>query len=142
LQGRSFAWQEAIIAIATIFQRFELRMADPSYTLRLRQTLTIKPSGFYFHAAARKGVSSLIATRRTEEPKVLVEEGRVAQSQPLDDKEARPTVHVLYGSNTGSSEAFAQRVASAAAGKGSCMFDLIISKLIDYHRFQSLDCHP
>ena len=115
-------------------------MADPSYTLRLRQTLTIKPEGFYFHATPRKGLPSLITNKRMEEVRLPVEEERV---QPLvDDKETKPTIHVLYGSNTGSSEAFAQRVASAATGKGPCMLLLTTSKLIDQCRFQSLDCHP
>lgn len=94
-------------------------MADPSYTLRLRQTLTIKPEGFYLHATPRKGLPSLIVTKRIEDAKLPVEAEKVQTL--VDDNETKPTLHVLYGSNTGSSEAFAQRVASAATGKGPCM---------------------
>ncbi|EJD42568.1 cytochrome P450 [Auricularia subglabra TFB-10046 SS5] len=55
--GRSFAWQEAIMAVATIVQKFDFRMAGPSYTLDIKQTLTIKPDNFSFYASPRKGAS-------------------------------------------------------------------------------------
>jgi cytochrome P450/NADPH-cytochrome P450 reductase len=123
-QGRAFAWQEAIIALATIFQRFEFRMGEPSYTLELKQSLTIKPDGFYFYATPRPcapaPAPALVVGTKTTAPTsdnksdTHVSAGDTGKGK---DGETMP-LHVLYGSNTGSSEAFAQRIASAASGKG------------------------
>ena len=60
-QGRPFAWQEAQLALVTIFQRFDLVMHDPTYELELKQTLTIKPHNFFVHALPRKDRSRLLA---------------------------------------------------------------------------------
>ncbi|CDO70377.1 hypothetical protein BN946_scf184999.g17 [Trametes cinnabarina] len=60
--GRPFAWQEAHIALATAMQKFDIVMHDPSYNLELKQSLTIKPKGFYIHAIPRKRSASLSVT--------------------------------------------------------------------------------
>jgi cytochrome P450 / NADPH-cytochrome P450 reductase len=44
--GRAFAEQEMVINLALVLQRFQLEMADPTYTLKLKSTLTIKPWNF------------------------------------------------------------------------------------------------
>ncbi|CAF4270549.1 unnamed protein product, partial [Rotaria sordida] len=41
--GRPFAWQESLLAIALILKHFNIDFVDPSYDLRIKQTLTIKP---------------------------------------------------------------------------------------------------
>ncbi|KAF8606724.1 cytochrome P450 [Ceratobasidium sp. AG-I] len=113
--GRAFAWQEALIAVATIFQKFDLTPADPSYTLQLKQTLTLKPKNFGFHAIPRKGAPSFsvaVASTQTtgaQPGKDVVGGGEGGKAVPM---------YVLYGSNTGSCEGFAQGLASEAAGKG------------------------
>ncbi|KAG8757092.1 hypothetical protein FRC11_004809 [Ceratobasidium sp. 423] len=56
--GRPFAWQEALIAIATVFQKFDFTPSDPAYNLQLKQTLTLKPKNFTFRATPRKGAPS------------------------------------------------------------------------------------
>ena len=40
--GRGFALQEILIALASILQKFDLRLADPTYTLEVSNRL--KPS--------------------------------------------------------------------------------------------------
>ena len=50
------------MATATIFQRFNLVLDDSSYTLRLKQTVTIKPDGFYIRAYPRKRSARLYTT--------------------------------------------------------------------------------
>ncbi len=47
--------------LATIIQRFDIVMEDPSYTLQLKQTLTIKPLNFRIHAIPRTGKPKLLA---------------------------------------------------------------------------------
>jgi hypothetical protein len=57
LQGRPFAWQEMLLILASIIQRFDIFMVDPSYTLQLQQALTVKPKDFYIRVAPRAGKS-------------------------------------------------------------------------------------
>ncbi|CAE6442366.1 unnamed protein product [Rhizoctonia solani] len=120
--GRPFAWQEALIAIATIFQKFDFTPSDPAYTLQLKQTLTLKPKDFTFRAIPRKGApsftgisSSLNVTGHTSVKSVV----------QCDSTSGKP-LYVFYGSNTGSCEGFAQQIASGAATKG---FHAVISTL-------------
>ncbi|KAH9931026.1 cytochrome P450 [Amylocystis lapponica] len=118
--GRAVALQEMIIAVACVFQKFDLVMDDPSYELALKQTLTIKPDKFYFHAIPRKdrsiplvvpGSALLQARRGAYKPKAT-------PTASAAGVEAKQPLYVLYGSNTGTSETFAQRIASAAAAYG------------------------
>ncbi|GJE90389.1 bifunctional P-450/NADPH-P450 reductase [Phanerochaete sordida] len=112
--GRPFAWQEAQITLVYLMQRFTFVLADASYDLRLKQTLTIKPHEFYIHAlprADRKGALPLFSTP-------AVPRAADAAAQPAPDAASLKPLYVLYGSNTGTSEAFAQRIASAAASHG------------------------
>ncbi|CAF4556541.1 unnamed protein product, partial [Didymodactylos carnosus] len=44
--GRPFAWQESLLAIALIAKHFNIEFIDPSYDLRIKELLTIKPEGF------------------------------------------------------------------------------------------------
>ncbi|KAJ2999754.1 hypothetical protein NUW54_g6890 [Trametes sanguinea] len=59
--GGAFAWQEAQIALVTIFQQFDLSMADPKYQLAVKQTLSIKPTNFFIRATPRKDKPRLFA---------------------------------------------------------------------------------
>ena len=105
------------MAIATIFQRFDLVMDDPSYQLREKQTVTLKPDGFYIRAYPRNRKARLYTTPspakllqgNTKQKPTLAALVDTANSQPL---------YVLYGSNSGTSESFAQRVASDAPAHG------------------------
>ncbi|KAI0075350.1 bifunctional P-450/NADPH-P450 reductase [Panus rudis PR-1116 ss-1] len=120
--GRAFAWQEAQMALVAILQRFDFVMQDPSYTLHLRQTLTIKPKDFYVHAIPRAGKPRLLATPSNYLVVSHVNEGKGHTNQ-VDTATSGGTVpkqplYVLYGSNTGSSESFAQRIATESAAHG------------------------
>lgn len=44
------------MALAMILQKFTFELADPEYELEIRQTLTLKPKGFFMHAIPRKDV--------------------------------------------------------------------------------------
>ncbi|KAG9088707.1 hypothetical protein FS749_001950 [Ceratobasidium sp. UAMH 11750] len=74
--GRPFAWQEALIAVATIFQKFDLTPADPAYTLQLKQTLTLKPKDFKFHAIPRKGAPSFSVAAASTQATTGAEPGK------------------------------------------------------------------
>jgi cytochrome P450 / NADPH-cytochrome P450 reductase len=93
-------------------------MVDPSYTLEIKQTLTIKPHNFYIRA-----------TLRTDGPKLLaipslgtsLKSGSTKANAGAGSATGEPKVplYTLFGSNTGTSENFAQRIASDAASHGT-----------------------
>ncbi|KAI0783002.1 fatty acid hydroxylase [Abortiporus biennis] len=119
--GRAFAWQEMQLVLVAILQRFDLVMHDPSYSLELKSSLTVKPKDFKIHAIARTGKPKLLAVPSS----TLLNANEVVKVKPGDNTgdhpgEARKRIYVLYGSNTGSSETFAQRIASDAASHGFC----------------------
>ncbi|KAH7336792.1 bifunctional P-450:NADPH-P450 reductase [Rhizoctonia solani] len=115
--GRPFSWQEALIALATIFQKFDFVPVDPAYTLQMKQTITLKPKGLKFRAIPHKDAPSfsVIAPKSSSmsDPAstAVAANGGAEKGIPL---------YVLYGSNSGSCEGFAQTIASKAAGKGFC----------------------
>ncbi|OCH86408.1 bifunctional P-450/NADPH-P450 reductase [Obba rivulosa] len=116
--GRAFAWQEVQLTLITLFQKFDLVLHDPSYELRVKQTLTIKPDGLRIHAIPRAGRPRLLAVPSS----ALLQQGTKSTTDHVQasvfDGAAKQALYVLYGSNTGSSEAFAQRIASGAASHG------------------------
>lgn len=108
------------MAIATIFQRFDLALDDPGYTLRLKQTVTIKPVGFYIRAYPRKRSLRLYTTpsrAKLQDHSNGTTSAPALSSAPLDLAGKTP-VYILYGSNSGTCESFAQRIASDAPGHG------------------------
>lgn len=112
--------QESQMAIATIFQRFDLVFDDPSYTLRLKQTVTIKPVGFYIRAYPRKRSTRLYTTPSSAKLPTQVN-GLVSAStfaSVPSDMSGKTPLYLLYGSNSGTCESFAQRIASDAPGHG------------------------
>jgi cytochrome P450/NADPH-cytochrome P450 reductase len=112
--GRGFALQEAQLVLAMVLQRFYLAEADPGYKLEVAETLTLKPHGFRIRVRRHGGV------------KVRPRNG-ISATAPLSlsakpaasrgGKATTPLV-VLYGGNSGSSEAFAQRIAGEATARG------------------------
>lgn len=118
--------------LALVARRFDIVAEDPTYDLQIKSTLTIKPKGFRIRAIPRVG-----------KPKLYVTPSRsVLQPEPSSDNVVRASkpqtgaqpLYVLYGSNTGSSEAFAQRVASTASKSGTCippyMRDYVVELLL------------
>lgn len=116
--GRPFAWQEAMMLTAMLLQYFNFTMDDPSYDLQLKSTLTIKPKDFYMRAMLREGWT---ATRLEHSLS-----GSAKAAPPKSDQvlSTRPTISdgipltILYGSNSGTCEAFAQALAADAVVHG------------------------
>ena len=104
------------MAIVTIFQRFDLVMDDPGYQLRLKQTVTIKPDGFYIRAYPRNRKARLYTTPSSA--KLLQGTGKQKPTPTSVDVTGSQPLYVLYGSNSGTAESFAQRVASDAPAHG------------------------
>jgi cytochrome P450/NADPH-cytochrome P450 reductase len=113
--GRLFAMQEAQLVLTMLIQRFDFAFADSDYQLKIKETLTLKPDGLFIKVRARQGLPRYV---RTEE---RISDARVEQISPdglVPQQQNLTPLLVLYGSNTGSSEAFAKRIAGDAAFHG------------------------
>jgi cytochrome P450/NADPH-cytochrome P450 reductase len=114
--GRGFAWQEAVIAVALILQRFQVEMADPSYELKIRQTLTIKPVGWHMKVRLRPGKSVYTGlVTEPEAPKSITSNGT---GTPAQDNAGLAPLSIFYGSNQGTCRNFAESLQGAAASHG------------------------
>ncbi|KAK1826130.1 putative bifunctional P-450:NADPH-P450 reductase [Podospora conica] len=118
--GRDFAWQEALVALAMMLQNFDLSMDDPTYKLQFKQTLTTKPKNFYMRAAVRGGLTATELSHRLSGTAAAPVTNGVARgtSRPGGTKNEKQRqgkpMSIYYGSNTGTCEAFAQRLAADA----------------------------
>ena len=101
-----------------------MTMHDPGYSLALKQTLTLKPKDFYVHAVPRNRSMSPIAVAPTS---TLVGLPSVPKTQKNEEEvvnvEPKQKLYVAYGSNTGTSQTFAQRIASDAPAHGASIVE-------------------
>jgi cytochrome P450/NADPH-cytochrome P450 reductase len=124
--GRGFAMHEAALAIGMILQRFRL-IDHHRYQMHLKETLTIKPDGFKIKVRPRTDrdrgefsgatATAVAATRAAPVPAARTRPGH---NTPL---------LVLYGSNLGTAEELATRVADLAEVNG---FATKLAALDDY----------
>src|SRR6201996_1962983 len=112
--GRGFAMQEAALALGMILQRF--RLIDINrYQMHLKETLTIKPDGFKIKVRPRgerdRGAYAgpAVAAATAGGAATASSRARPGHNTPL---------LVLYGSNLGSAEELATRVADLAEVNG------------------------
>ncbi|KAI3154000.1 hypothetical protein CBS147325_1092 [Penicillium roqueforti] len=121
--GRPFAWQEALLVVAILLQNFNFQMDNPSYDLRIKQTLTIKPKDFHMKATLRDGLDpTQLSVKLSGSAVVPPETGAGSRDRKPKvaahaDGKLKP-MHVFYGSNTGTCEAFARRLADDATAYG------------------------
>lgn len=117
--GRPFAWQESLLTVALLFQTFDFRFEDPSYQLRIKQTLTIKPGDFFMHATLRKDIDPVQLEKMLHVG--VADQGKENKDHSLKDKVAvsdQKPLTILYGSNAGTCEALSQSLAREASAKG------------------------
>ncbi|KAH9932779.1 bifunctional P-450/NADPH-P450 reductase [Epithele typhae] len=129
--GRAFSWQEVQLTMISIFQRFDLVMRDPTYELELKQTLTIKPHNFFIHAIPRKDRPRLLHIPSGPTAQATRGEEKRSAAFATASKDMKP-LYVLYGSNTGTSESFAQRLVSAAPSHGFRATMETLDKVTEY----------
>jgi cytochrome P450 / NADPH-cytochrome P450 reductase len=121
--GRGFAMHEAALAIGMILQRFKL-IDVHRYQMHLKETLTIKPEGFKIKVRPRSakdhGEFACGAATTTVAAKKPSSRTRPGHNTPM---------LVLYGSNLGSAEELATRMADLAEING---FATRLGPLDDY----------
>jgi len=113
--GRSFAMQEAQLVLSMMLQRFDFSFEDPSYKLKIHESLTLKPENLRIKARIRRPADQLV--RATI---VATSSGATTSecSPAIADDESLTQLKVLYGSNAGSAEALANRIAAEARAHG------------------------
>jgi cytochrome P450/NADPH-cytochrome P450 reductase len=117
--GRGFAMHEAALALGMVLQRFDL-IDTHRYQLKLKETLTVKPEGFRIKVRRRAEDARPRSAAPTME----------APAAPTPPPAARPSHNtpllVLYGSNLGTAEEYAHRLAETAEING---FDTTLGAL-------------
>lgn len=104
-----------------VLQRFTLRLDDPSYTLKIAFNLTIKPKDLYIRATLRNGLDATSLDRALNASQVDTNgsfNGGSVQTPPGSIDGADRNILVLYGSNTGTCEALARKLAVDAKRHG------------------------
>src|SRR5262245_4256485 len=111
--GRGFAMHEAALAIGMILQRFKL-IDVHRYQMHLKETLTVKPEGFKIKVRPRddrdRGAYAGPAAAAAAAPK--------APRAPTTRPGHNTPMLVLYGSNLGTAEELATRMADLAEING------------------------
>ena len=116
--GRPFAWQEALLAMAVLFQNFNFTMDDPNYNLQLQETLTIKPKDFQMRVSLRHDLTPTeLEQKLAGKAAGHSEKKKAAAAAAVPAGKGKP-MSVYYGSNSGTCEALAQRLAADAAQHG------------------------
>ncbi|MFN0124318.1 MAG: bifunctional cytochrome P450/NADPH--P450 reductase [Blastocatellia bacterium] len=113
--GRQFAMQEAALVLGMILQRFNL-IDHTNYELKIRESLTMKPDGLRIRVRLRKD------SERTLPPATITAGGESNAAAPVAMAPARrrheTPLLVLYGSNMGTAEEIARRIAQDAEENG------------------------
>ncbi len=103
---------------AMLLQYFDFAPQDQSYRLQIKSTLTIKPKDFFMRATLREGWT---ATKIERSLSGSIRTPASSKSQPAASSKPKTEglpLSILYGSNSGTCEAFAQTLAADAGAKG------------------------
>ena len=123
--GRQFALVEATLVLGMILQRFQL-VDHTRYRLALKETLTVKPDGFRIRVRRRPDRD------RSHPPGRPAVRATAAAAAPIlastGPRHGTPLL-VLYGSNLGTAEEVARRVAESGEAGG---FAVTVAPLDDY----------
>ena len=122
--GRQFALQEATLVLAMLLQRFEF-VDFANYRLETKQTLTIKPANFIVRVKPRAGRATtgfFAPPQQAAAPSPAPAAGTPSPASgaapaAAEDAHATPLM-VLFGSNLGTAEAIAHRIADDARSRG------------------------
>ncbi|HJY43511.1 MAG TPA: cytochrome P450 [Propionibacteriaceae bacterium] len=115
--GRQFAMQEAVLVLGMILQRFEL-VDQLNYQLKIKESLTIKPDGLLIGLRMRPGRTTGLtpAAAATTSSAVSAAEPAPRPSANVDGHNT--PLMVLFGSNLGTAEGIASRIAQDGSDRG------------------------
>jgi cytochrome P450/NADPH-cytochrome P450 reductase len=120
--GRQFALQEATLVLGMLLQRFEL-IKDPNYQLHTKVTLTVKPADFYIQVRRR-------ADRPIDKAEPVSATAQAQETpRPIVNHRHNTPLAVLFGSNLGTAEGLATRLAQEGTERG---YDVTLGSLDDF----------
>ena len=125
--GRQFAMQEAALVIGMILQRFKL-IDHKNYELKIKETLTLKPENLRIKVRPRDDYESRITHYETEKMENTADFVEGSNKNLQVPKHETPLL-ALYGSNMGTAEEIARRIAADADENG---FRVKIAPLDDF----------
>ena len=106
-----------MLVLAMILQNFDVTLDDPKYKPVVKQALTIKPDDLYIRVTPRKSMDATAMDNHIHSNGV-----KGVHTRPVSQPDAAVAIGkpmtILYGSNTGTCQAFAQRLASDAGAHG------------------------
>ncbi len=139
--GRQFAMQEATLVLGMLLQRFEL-IDHRGYDLKIKESLTIKPDGLRIKVRLRQGRTvggdGLHAQplKQDQATSSALSATSASAASASEAARPRPDAHntpllVLFGSNLGTAEGIANRLAREGTERG---FAVTIGPLDDHVR--------
>lgn len=129
--GRQFALQEATLVIGMILQRFKL-IDHKRYELKIKETLTMKPEDFKIRVRLRRDDERSFYKKGSETLRLAEAEVSLQTADQTRKTERHETpLLALYGSNMGTAEELARRIAEDAEENG---FAVKVAPLDDYTR--------
>ncbi len=112
--GRQFAMQEAKLVLGMLLQRFHL-VDSEEYQLRVKQSLTIKPDGFYLKLRQRSDSERRDGASHGTTP---VAPADVKQESAVTSPRLGRGLQVAFGSNLGTCEGYANELAQEGLRRG------------------------
>jgi len=113
------------MALAIMMQKFDFKLKDPDYVMTPKQAATIKPRDLFMYASVRPGVDALSLQRDLfhasptlySSANTLHSGDHPTHITPGEKGESKP-MSIFYGSNTGTCEGLAGRLAVLGSQRG------------------------
>jgi cytochrome P450/NADPH-cytochrome P450 reductase len=121
--GRQFALQEATLVLGMLLHRFKL-VDHSRYQLKIKESLTLKPDGFKIKVVRRQ-----TSDRHVSETSEQVTMTVATNTETIVRQQHATPLLVLFGSNMGTAEEIARRMAGDAEENG---FNVKVAPLDDY----------
>ncbi len=122
--GRQFAMQEATLVLGMVLQRFKL-IDSTNYQLKIKETFTLKPDNFRITVRERTNAERTMVLKK----ETTLVQAPVEAVRPLTTKQHHTPLLVLFGSNLGTAEDIAHRIAEDGKARG---FAASVAPLDDY----------
>lgn len=104
--------QEAIMATAMLMQKFDFKLRDFDWKMTVKQTATLKPHNLFMYAKLRPGLDILSLQRD------FFHIGSEAVALPREKTDELQPMSIFFGSNTGTCQSLADRLATSALQRG------------------------
>jgi len=111
--GSQFALQESVLALGMALQRFKF-VDHTNYQLTVKETLTLKPDDFRLRLKKRSAEDRKLGSQKTAE---VAEPAQNTSTKQLTSDHGTPLL-VLHGSNMGSAQQIAARLAEEGESVG------------------------